>query len=456
MHGEEETFVDTGLGLSKTVTDKNFRYYDATMDGEVSWLIGRLQLTASDVFDGDIYTDKNQLTRTSNWQNNAKLSGDYFINELIRMKGSLTLDTFEDQSFPQFSTDDFGGVLELERKVRRNVFLTLGYEVHDLNFKNTTEDDYYQQDAYLSFFRFSPEKNTIKVKLRRHGKTAPLMMRKEYFKDGTRQMLTQYGMVSTATYIPEVSYEDEYTEYLPFKYQSNFSFELEGRVRKRELFNALENTYLEGQINGTAQFFFNQEHFFKYENNFSDRDYARQNLPSNLLNFQRNIGNFQHYFARGDFVFDHRLKVENFWYKDQPDYDSFEWIFDSSISWDLLKNWNVSAYHSFSQIEYDLPRQFFTSNEFDSRSLITTWKFNRLTNLVVTLDEQKRSVKFFENSIDSTFRKKGSDYKLIYRPDGSRNWAFHGGYRWERERHSNFQANDRYEQLSYIGARFTL
>ena len=82
----------------------------------------------------------------------------------MRVKGILSYDIFEDESFPEFSTNDFAAKLEIERKLRRNTFLTMGYEAHDLEFDTSSFDNYNQQDLYLSFYRFSPEKihiNTI-------------------------------------------------------------------------------------------------------------------------------------------------------------------------------------------------------------------------------------------------------------------------------------------------------
>ena len=452
--GREETYVDTGFGLQKISEDKNFRHFDVNFDGQISWLINRLKFKFSDRLDVDVYSQKNQISRNSNYQNIAQLEGDYFIHDNMRIKGVLNYDIFEDQSFPEFSTDDFGAKLEIERKLRRNTFLITGYEAHDLEFVNTSAENYYQQDLYLAFYRFSPEKNTFKYRRALPEGYQAGMLKKSMFKNGTAQYLAQLGLSKTASLIPMVDLEQEIDMYLPYQIQSNMTFELEARMRHRELYNSLEKSFLEAQINGVVQFFFNSEHNFRIENHYYDREYAKESLTDNLFHFQRNETLFSHYYAVNRFVFDHRLSVDQYFHKEQPDWDSYYWVFDSAISYDIMRRWNLSYYNSWSQINYDVPRQFFTNNEYNIHSFSTTYRISNELSLRATFDAESKNVKFFENSIDSGFHKKARDFRIEYKP--KRLLGVHTGYKWERERHRVFEVNDRYETMAYVGASIQL
>lgn len=452
--GDEQTFVDTGNGLQRLSSDKRFSHWDVNLDGEHLWNLGRLQILLRDRFTGDIYSDKNQISRNSDYQNLAELESSYFLSETVRMRGKLSYDVFEDQSFPEFSTDDFGGVLEWEKLIRRNTFLSVGYEAHDVDFEFSPLDNYYQQDAYLKFFRYSPVRMTIKALHRPPEKLDSLMMDKETFQDGTRDLLIRNGHGAVAARIPEYSLKEARTEFLPYQVDSPMTFELETRVRQRELYNTLERSFLEGQVNGLVLFQLSPSHTFSIENNFSDRDYARQNLTDNVLSYQRNEGEISHFIFFNRIMMDHRFEIDSVFYKDQPDFDYVDWTFSSNVSYDVLRNWNVSAYNAWKRVEYDVPRQFFTNNDYNVHSLSTQWKFSSKVSAKFILDYERRTFKFFTNVIDSSFSKKGRDFRVNW--DLRRNFGFHTGYKWERERHASFQVNDRYEDLFYVGSSMKL
>ena len=452
--GREETYVDTGFGLQKISQEKDYRHLDVNVDGQVSWMVDRLRFNFSDRLDVDIYSQKNQISRNSNYQNFAQFEGDYFIHDNMRVKGILSYDIFEDESFPEFSTNDFAAKLEIERKLRRNTFLTTGYEAHDLEFDTSSFDNYNQQDLYLSFYRFSPEKNTYK-----HHRSAPSgyqpgMLKKSMFKDSTANYLSQLGLSNTASLIPMIDLDQEIDTYIPYQIQSNMAFELEARIRNRELYNSLEKSFLEAQINGVVQFFFNAEHNFRIENHYYDREYARESQTDNLFHYQRNETLFSHYYAVNRFVFDHRLSIDQYFHRDQSDWDSFHWVFDSAVSYDIMRRWNLSYYNSWSQIDYDVPRQFFTNNEYNFHSFSTSYRISNKLKFTATFDSESKNVKFFENSIDSSFRKRARDLRLEYK--FKRLWGAHTGYKWERESHRIFEVNDRYEAMAYVGASIQL
>ena len=452
--GREETYEDTGFGLQKISEDKNFRHYDVNFDGQMSWRINRLKFKFSDRLDMDVYSQKNQLSRNSNYQNIAQFDGDYFIHDNMRIKGVLNYEIFEDESFPQFSTDDFGVKLEIERKLRRNTFLIGGYEVHNLDFVNAALDNYNQRDLYFSFYRFSPQKNTFKYRRAKPEVSRPGLLKKSMFKDNTADYLAQLGLSKTASLIPVIDLEKEIDMYIPYQIQSNMTFELETRIRHRELYNSFEKSFLEAQINGVAQFFFSSEHNLKIENHYYDREYTRESFTDNLFHFQRNETLLSHYYAVNRFVFDHRLSIDQYFHKEQPDWDSYYWVFDSAISYDIMRRWNLSYYNSWSQINYDMPRQFFTNNEYNIHSFSTTYKISNEFSIRATFDLESKNVKFFENSIDSSFNKKARDFRIEYKP--KRLLGVHTGYKWERERHQVFEVNDRYETMAYIGASIQL
>ena len=206
----------------------------------------------------------------------AQFEVDYFIHDSMRLKGILNYEIFEDESFPEFSTNDFGAKLEIERKLRRNTFLIAGYEAHDLEFDSSISDNYYQQDLYLSYYRFSPEKNTFKYRRSVPKGYQSNMLKKSMFKDGSAQYPAQLGLSKTASLIPMVDLDQEIDMYIPYQIQSNMAFELEARIRNRSCITLLKS-FLEAQVNG-VQFFFNPEHNFRIENHYYDREYAENRL----------------------------------------------------------------------------------------------------------------------------------------------------------------------------------
>lgn len=452
--GKEETYVETGRGLQKFTEDKNFTEYKINFDGQASWLIDRLRFQFRDRLNADVFSIKDQISRNSNYHNYAEFEGDYFVHDQTRVKGFLSYDIFEDQSFPEFSSNNFGAKIEIERKLRRNTFLSGGFEAQDLEFRNTPLDSYFQRDAYISFYRFSPQKNTFKHRRGYQTNPDPQMLKKDMFKEDTREYLNQLGLSRTASLIPIVDLGKQIDFYVPYQIQSNMTFELDAKVRYRELYNSIQRSFLEGQINGVTQFFFNSEHNLRIENHFYDRDYAQESLSDNLLHFQRNETLLSHYIAIKRFVFDHRLTVDQYFYKNQASWDSHNWIFDSAISYDIIRRWNLSYYNSWSRVNYELPRQFFTNNEHNYHSFSWRYRFSRDFSMKAIYDSESKNIKFFENSIDSSFHRKAQDYRLQYKSGNL--LGFHTGYKWERERHHNFEVNDRYERMVYLGASIKL
>ena len=144
-----------------------------------------------------------------------------------------------------------------------------------MEFDSSISDNYYQQDLYLSYYRFSPEKNTFKYRRSVPKGYQSNMLKKSMFKDGSAQYLAQLGLSKTASLIPMVDLDQEIDMYIPYQIQSNMAFELEARIRNRELYNTLEKSFLETQVNGVVQFFFNPEHNFRIENHYYDREYVR-------------------------------------------------------------------------------------------------------------------------------------------------------------------------------------
>ena len=448
--GQEETYVDNGFGLEKYVDNKNYRHYKFNLDGDASLTVNRLQFRFTDHLSGDVYSVKDQISRNSNYQNYASFEGDYFIHDNVRVKGVLNYDIFEDQSFPEFSSDEFSARLEIEKKLRRDAFLTVGYEARDLDFSETPLDSYIQKDVFINFYRFSPEKNTFKYRREARQLDQEGALKKDMFHDSTRDYLGRMGLNRTASMIPLVDLSEQIDIYEPYQIQSNMTFELDSKIRYRELSNALEKSYLEAQVNGVVQFFFDSEHHFSIENHYSDRDYAEESLANNLLHFQRNEALLSHYLAVNRFVFDHRLSIDQYFYKNRPSWDSMEWELNSGISYDILRRWNLSYYNSWSKVSYELPRQFFTNHEHSFHSFSWSYKFSNKFSFKSQYDSESKIITFFENSIDSSFHKKAQDHRLQY--DSNKLFGFHAGYKWERERHNNYEINDRYEQMTYVGA----
>ena len=145
---------------------------------------------------------------------------------------------------------------------------------------------------------------------------------------------------------------------------------------------------------------FRSDHDLRIEDQFSDRDYGGESLSDNLLSYQRNIAHIAHFVAWPTIRFDTSLELDNTLYKSRPAFDSFEWEFQSSVSWDLLERWNLSWFNVFSAMEYENPRDFFTNWDYELRSFISTIKMGDGFTLKGNFDREKKDFKFFENSID--------------------------------------------------------
>jgi len=452
--GEEETFLDSTNGLSTVVRDLDFRSYDVGLDFFYRHRMGAVEFEILDRVDLDIYSEDDLLFRDSNGSNLLEIGGQAILSPGFRIRGKALLDTFEDQTYPEYSNEDLGGYLEVEYRLRPRVFINLGYEVHDREFDISFLDDYTQRDIYVGYYRFSPAKNTLKPSRQESYERVQGELKEDQFVPGTRDALMDGGFFKAASLIPAKPRRRGIYGFLPYTVDAPMAFELEGRLRHRDLFNFNERSFIEGQINSTVQFFLGDDHDLRIEDQFADRDYASESLADNLLSYQRNTALVSHFVAWPTIRFDTSLELDTIFYKSRPSFDSQEWEFQSSVSWDVLSRWNLSWFHLFSKKGYETPREFFTNWDYQLRSFTSTIELGDGFTLKGNFDREEKEYKFFENSVDSSFHKKAQDYRLIY--NFSSVHQVHIGYSWERERHIQFSVNDRYEELGYVGTRISL
>jgi hypothetical protein len=451
--GREQRFRDSALGLSRADRDLTFRDIDLNLDAAFSREGRGVRWNLSDRLNLDLFSDRNLRIRDSNYQNSLILRGDLDLSSRMRVKGEGSLQNFEDQSFPEFSNRDLGAIIEIERLLHGDTYLTIGHEVHDLEFDLSSKEDYLQRDFYLSYFRFSPGQMVRRLKSK-NSEEAPKGILQNSFKSGTRENTLDHGFFRAASLMGKISEHPIRRDYEVYSLQGDMSFDLEARLRHRELFNDLEKSYLEGQINGSAKFYPGKNHYFEIENRFADRDYSRESLGQNLLSYQENLARLTHFLGLEKISFDHRISFDSVFYKSIPDYDNYEWTLDSSISWDVLSRWNLAWFNAYSKRNYEVPREFFTNNDYRFRSLASTYRMGRGFSLVTRMDQERRTFSFFENFIDSSYNKKTQDYRVEYQ--ATERISYHLGYLWERERHFVFEENDRFERLGYLGARWVL
>lgn len=452
-YGQEETFLSTVNGISKADSDLQFQSFDLGMNLDYSRRVGALKIKISDRMNLDLYSQDDLIFRDSNGSNYLQFEGQAILAPGLRLKGGLQFDTFEDRSFVEYSNEDRGTYLEAEYRLRPRVFMHLGYEAHNREFDVSTEDDYSQRDLYLGYYRLSPAKTTLKPFTGESYEMARGALQRDQFSDPTRDRLMDGGFPRVASLIPEKPRIRGIYGFFPYTVDAPMAFEIEARLRHRDLLNFQQRSYIEGQINSSLQFFIGDDHDLRIEEQFSDRDYGGESLPDNLLSYQRNIAHIAHYVAWPTIRFDTSLELDNTFYKSRPAFDSFEWEFQSSVSWDLVKRLNLSWFHVFSGMEYENPREFFTNWDYELRSFISTIKMGEGFTLKGNFDREKKDFKFFENSVDSSYGKRAQDYRLIY--SLSKIHQIHCGYRWERERHVQFVVNDRYEELGYVGTKIS-
>ncbi|MCJ8347703.1 hypothetical protein MJH12_19370, partial [bacterium] len=79
---------------------------------------------------------------------------------------------------------------------------------------------------------------------------------------------------------------------------------------------------------------------------------------------------------------------------------------------------------------------------------------NNRSSVMGSFFSETKTLGQFKNQIDSPYERIGQDYRFVMSP--SELWSWHLGYKWEEEEHSQFNTNDRFERLVYVGTRFTL
>ncbi len=452
--GREQTLRDSAGILSRQDRDLAFRDLDLNFDALMSREGKGIHWNLSERLNLALFSDRNLRIRDSNYQNTLTLDGNLSLSPRIRLKGEGSIHNFEDQSFPDFSNRDLGARLEIERHLHDHTYLSLGYEAHDLEFDRKTIENYQQRDFFLSYFRFSPGQQARRLMRKQNEGNPDSSAWTEPLSTEAHESLMGNGFPRTAALMGEISEHSLRPDYEVYSLKGDMSFELEARLAHRELFNDLEKSYLEGQINGAARFYPGDNHYLEIENRFADRDYSKESLGQNLLSHQGNLARITHFLGLDKISFDHRLSFDSIFYKTIPDYDNYEWILDSSISWDVLQRWNLAWFNVFSKQNYDQPREFFTNNDYRFRSLASAYRLGRGFSFLTRMDRERRRFLFFENFIDSSYNRKTQDYRVEYQVTAR--ISLHLGYLWERERHFVFQGNDRFERLGYLGARWVL
>jgi hypothetical protein len=450
--GDVEYYEITPYGLNTKVESKGFdrRQVEFQLSGERH--LGRLHFSLENDYDSDIYSDTSLKNRYSNLNNLFNFTGTWDLSQGLRVRGELSNEVFKDRSFPEYTTDDSGAVFALEKMIRSNVVLSGGYENHDVEFENDPTENYTQQDAFVSFYRYSPGKKVL-----RHNEPPlpppqdPFALR---FSKRSSEILDRWGYDLTASHVfKEQKALPNPGLFVERKVQSDMVFEAEGRVRYRELYNELEKSYMETQGNLFVQFLFDESHYTWIYNRYSDRDYAQESIADNIHSYRRDLIELAHYIARDTVMLENRLTYDAYFHKDGgEEYDFNEMNFYTTLSWDLQPNWNMSYYGNYRQLKYEDPRPYFSDSDYEYHALSGTWYYGPQLSFTGTVEKEIKEVKQNENEIDSSYDKNARSITAKWQQTAQ--WSYYCGWRWEREKHEIYEENDSFEDMIYAGTEY--
>lgn len=456
--GKEEVFLPFGLGgLAKQERNVDYRRYTTWASLFLPQKSGRVEWSIANDFDGDIYSnvsllspmiDSSQQTKFSNWLNSTNLQVNWPMSAQLRLKGAAGVDFFRDRSFPEFSADEKTASLELERLLRENTYLSFGYQALDVDFISAPLEDYYQRDLYVSFHRYSPAK--YRTERRDFTDSYAYNHLGSNFDENSLRVINEQGFFHSY-----YSLENMRTKYLqkPRYYQttswSDMVFELEGRLRHRDLYNNLERSFIEGQLNATARFIFHDNHYLQLKNLYSDRDYARDSDPDIINSYWGNFFELAYVRSNDGFSADTRASYDNYFHKNNKDNDYNILSLQCLFGWDIIKQWNISWFGLFREADYDVPRLYFADYRLRLNSISLSWHFNDGFSLTGTKEHEDKKVAEFESILDASFKREAMDFRLQWQSSGA--LAYHAGYRFDEKIHTILEDYDRYEDLFYGG-----
>jgi hypothetical protein len=456
--GKEEVFLPEGNGgLKKQERNTDYLRYTGWASLFVPRKMGRLDLSFSNDLDGDVYSDvslaspqidSSQQTRFSNWLNSTNLQAIWPMSSKIRLKGSAGMEVFRDDSFPEYSADEKTAILEIERLLRENVYLTFGYQAQSVDFISAPLEDYYQRDLYASFYRYSPAK--YRVERREFTESYIHNPLGSHFDENSIRLMEQDGFFHSRFSLENTrSIHVQKPRYYQIRTQSDMIFELEGRLRHRDLYNDLERSYLEGQLNAVVRFFFREGHYLQLNNSYSDREYAKESAPDIIHSYQRNLFEFAHVLSSGGFSADSRASYDKYFHKDDVSNDYAVFSLQSSLGWDIIRQWNMSWFGLFKQADYDEPRVYFADYRQVLNSISLTWRFNDGFALTTSREDETKEVEQFESILDASFKRESMDFRLKWQGGGP--LSYHAGWRFDEKKHTVLDDYDRYEELVYGG-----
>ncbi|PCJ19795.1 MAG: hypothetical protein COB02_06280 [Candidatus Cloacimonadota bacterium] len=451
--GKEEFYRNTDFGDKKIVSDLSFRNTELNLGVDLSKTIKKLNLNLSDQIYGDILSKKNTRTRFSSYNNLLKFKADFTPHQDLRLHAAFSADTYEDQSFKEFSHGNNSLDLKVEKRLQLETFIGIGTTVSNTRFEYSPRDSFDETDFYLSYFRFSQEKHTmIKEETIESSHVKFILM--EGIKESTRRKFSEAGYLRTLANFQSEKLKPNLFIYRPYKLQSDMSFDLEYRVRHRELYNSLEKSYLEQQVNGALMFYLSDDHSLRFVNHYADREYSKDSIADRLFSHRKNQFEITHNIQTNKIYLSSGLLLDYIFHKDKEDFDQHDVSIDFDISWDIMPGWNFAYNYSNLRKSYDKVQEYFTNYRQIHGNLTVRADINRRASVMGSFFSETKRYNQFVNQVDSPYDRIGQDYRFIVNPNQF--WSWHIGYKWEEEEHSNFITNNRFERLAYLGTKFSL
>ncbi|MCO4782607.1 MAG: hypothetical protein KC646_09805 [Candidatus Cloacimonetes bacterium] len=451
--GTEEYYINSGSGVVKSAPDLSFQNTELNLELDVSKTFKKLDISLTDRIYGDILSKRNTRSRFSSYNNFFELKANFAPHQDLRLHSTLTSDIYEDQSFGEYSHSNTTFDVGAEKRIKLNTFLGVGTNVSHTRFDSSVIDDFDQSDVYFSYFRFSQERYTLKRdELSESSHVKFVLM--EGIKESTRRAFSDWGYLRTLANFQSMEEKPNLFIYRPYKLQSDMSFDLEYRVRHRDLYNSNQKSFLEQQVNGALMFYLNDNHSFRIVDHYSDREYANSSFADRLFSHRRNKLELTHNIQANKIYVSSGMLLDYTFHKDKEDYDQHDISMDFDISWDIMPGWNFAYNYSNLRKSYDHDQEYFTDYRQVHGNLTIRADLTRNASVMGSFFNETKRFNRFVNQIDSPYDRVGQDYRVMLNPTES--WSWHVGYKWEEEEHSSFVTNNRFERLAYVGTRFSL
>ncbi|MCJ8347730.1 hypothetical protein MJH12_19515, partial [bacterium] len=350
--GKEEYYGNVGTGINKVVSDLIFQNTELNLQLDLSKTHKKLNLSITDRIYGDLLSNRNTRTRFSSFNNFLEFKANFTPNQDLRLHSTFTSDIYEDQSFKEYSHKNSSADFGVEKRLHLNTFLGMGSNLSQTRFDSSLGDNFDQTDIYFSYFRFSKERYTIKRdEVNEPSQVKFLIM--EGIKESTRRKFSDMGYLRTLANFQSMESKPNLFIYRPYKLQSDMSFDLEYRVRHRELYNSVEKSFIEQQINGALMFYFSDNHSLRMVDHYTDREYSKDFTEDRLFSHRRNQLEFTHNLQSNKVYVSSGVLLDYTFHKDKEDFDQHDITMDFDISWDIMPGWNFAYNYSNLRKSYD-------------------------------------------------------------------------------------------------------